>query len=538
MTPRMSRRRASAFAAIPALSIALAACSGTGTTAAEGEAQTGGELNVGLNSSIACLDPHQNATNVTIFVARNITDSLIDQDPETGDFSPWLASAWTINDDATAFTFDLKPDITFSDGTPLTPEVVKANFDSIVADGPAISPLANNYLAGYAGSTVVDEDTVEVTFSAPNIQFLQGASTVTLGILSPATLEVAPGDRCQGNLAGLGPFDISSFNAQQEVVLSKRSGYNWGSDLREHTGEAHLDTINFRVVPEASVRSGQLRSGELDIDTIPLTENVPTFEDNGFYVVGRPYPGLGVTLIPNLQRPLMQDINVRKAVLQGIDREEIVSGVMTEYDKVPEGLITSVTPLFEPVDGVAYDPEGTKSILEQSGWSLGADGIRVKDGQRLTIVAPFQLASRQSAPAMELVQSQLAEIGIDLQIRPLDAGELTATQTTGDYDLWYTPFHRSEPDAMRSILGQSAQNVGRAPEPRPVDALLNAQFGDPNQDSRKQTVTEADQELIDQAYGIPLFELAGVMTLSDRVGGFAFEASSRLNLYDTWVASS
>ncbi|MGO1835339.1 MAG: ABC transporter substrate-binding protein [Actinomycetaceae bacterium] len=524
-------------ALLAATALVLSACAGADGAeggGGDGEPQVGGTLRVGLNTEVACADPHQNSSNVVIFVTRQIADSLTDQDPETGEIVPWLASDWEVNDDATQYTFTLRDDITFSDGTPLDAEAVAANFDTIIEEGPAVSPLATTYLDGYASAEAIDATTLQVNFDRPNVQFLQGTATVTLGILSPATLEATPEERCAGDVVASGPFVYDSYVPDSEVVLTAREEYDWSSDVAQHDGRAYLDAIEFPVLPESGVRSGQLRSGELDVDTIPLTEDVPGFEGNGFGVTGRPYPGVAVNLIPNLERPLTSDVNVRRAVLLGTDREELVGGLFTEYDQVATSVITSETPLFEPVEGIEYNPEEAAALLEESGWELGADGIRERDGERLTLRAVYHLG-RQAEPMMELLQSQLREIGIDLQLVLGAPGDLAQLEADGEWDLWYTPFHRAEADSARAVFGINGRNQNRADEERPVDELLQAQSEETDESARTRLITEASQELVDEAYAIPLYELAGVMTYRDVVHDFTFEASSRLWLYDTWI---
>jgi peptide/nickel transport system substrate-binding protein len=136
---------------------------------------------------------------------------------------------------------------------------------------------------------------------------------------------------------------------------------------------------------------------------------------------------------------------------------------------------------------------------------------------------------------MELLQSQLREIGIDLQLTLGAPGDLAQLEADGDWDLWYTPFHRAEADVSRAVFGFTGRNQNRVTEERPVDELLQAQSEETDVEERQRLVTEAEQELVDEAYAIPLYELAGVMTYRDVVHDFTFEASSRLWLYDTWL---
>lgn len=236
-----------------AAALLLAACGSSSSgadTAAAGPPRPGGTLTLGIAYNPDCLDPQQAMTNASLNVGRQLVDSLTDQDPKTGQIKPWLAQSWEVNPDATSYTFHLRDGATFSDGSPVNAQAVKDNFDSIVKLG-AKSPLGSGYLGGYRGTTVLDEHTAKSDFAASSAQFLQASSTMSLGLLSPASLTKAPDQRCQGNgLIGSGPFVLDSVKLNQSVVISKRKGYNWGSSLWDHTGEAYLDKIDYRVTPE------------------------------------------------------------------------------------------------------------------------------------------------------------------------------------------------------------------------------------------------------------------------------------------------
>src|ERR1700704_5838230 len=82
-----------------------------------------------------CLDPQQVGLNASLNIGRQLVDSLIDQDPQSGEFKPWLAESWQVNDTATSFTFKLRQGATFSDGTPVDASAVKNNFDAVVKLG-------------------------------------------------------------------------------------------------------------------------------------------------------------------------------------------------------------------------------------------------------------------------------------------------------------------------------------------------------------------------------------------------------------------
>ena len=253
--PRTSRL--APLAALLATGVLLTACgSGDGGTGSgSSRPKSGGTLTFAVGSDAGCVDPQQVGSNDTIYSVRQLVDSLTDQDPKTGKIVPWLAKSWDINADATAFTFHLRSGVTFSVGSALTAQVVKDNFDAVPKLG-ALGTLAAGYLSGVKATTVVDPLTVKVTFAQPNAQFLQATSTHSLGIESSASVKKSPQQKCSDGVVGSGPFVLKQYVQNQSVTLDRRSGYDWGSSLWSKKGEAYLDKLVFKVVPEAACGPG------------------------------------------------------------------------------------------------------------------------------------------------------------------------------------------------------------------------------------------------------------------------------------------
>lgn len=116
--------------------------------------------------------------------------NLTDQDPQTGEIVPWIATEWTVSDDASRFRFTLRDDATFSDDTPIDSAAVAANFEDL-RDLGAKSPFGLSYVSGLRSIETPDARTVEFAFDVPNAQFLQATSMVTMGLLAPATLDTS-----------------------------------------------------------------------------------------------------------------------------------------------------------------------------------------------------------------------------------------------------------------------------------------------------------------------------------------------------------
>ena len=489
----------------------------------------GGVLKVALDGDPLCVDPQQAGNNTALNIGRQIVDSLTDQDPKTGAIVPWIATRWDVAADFRRFTFHLREGVTFADGAVLDAKAVKANFEQIVALG-ARSILGSTYLAGLQGIETPDSHTVVIEFKQPNAQFLQATSTMSLGLLSPATLAVAPADRCQGNLVGSGPFLLKTFVHNQRVQLQRRDDYGWGSSLAAHSGKAWLDGIDFVIIPESGVRLGSLLSGQIDVDTSVVPQNEKTLEAKDFPLLTRANPGVVFNLAPNEKSPLYSEPAVRQALNKAIDRNDLRS-IISRFQKPATALLASSTPYYHDFSSLlVYDPQGARKLLDDAGWHLGNDGIRVRDGQRLVL----RLDYWQSTPILELIQQQLRLVGIDLHLNKTTISQVTALIASGDISLTFLNLTRADPDVIRSVFQSPGYNVnGR--DPSALDQILQESAATLDSGRRQALIDQASEVLLREGHAIPLIELVTVLAHGKQVRGLHYEASTRLQFLDTWL---
>jgi peptide/nickel transport system substrate-binding protein len=535
------QRRLAAITFTALLASAVVACGSGGSTgggdtgAADGPPQSGGSLRIGISSDAACLDPHQTGNHNVISMNRQVVDSLTDQDAETLELAPWLAESWEVNPTNTEFTFTLRDGVTFSDGTAFDSSVVKANLESIAELGP-LSALGAAMVAGIQSIDTPDPRTVVVRFSEPNAQFLTATSTTTLGMLAPASLEAAPEALCNGDgLIGTGPFTVESRTPDSATVLAKREGYNWSSEFAEHTGDAYLDRIEFRIVPESSVRVGSLQSGELEIIDGTAPQDIPVLESSGFALEARANPGIPMVLFLNREKPVWQDPAVRKAVQIGINRQQLMDTLFTDLTPASKGALAATTNGFvDQSEQLAYNPDEARALLEEAGYTRNGSGLYEKNGQAVTFDV-IQFYANET-PTIELMQQQLAEIGIGVEIRAMSSSESDAVEAAGDWDTIYAHWTRPDPDILRVILDSTGENPYRN-APSELDALLQAQAVAPSQEERTQILGQALDFIVDDAVLIPIHDFVNVWAMTESVQGFTFDSGSRLKLYDTWLSS-
>ncbi|MEU6418167.1 ABC transporter substrate-binding protein [Streptomyces spiralis] len=531
--------RSTPWAALTALvttSVLLTACGSSGTDPGSGTGQprSGGTLTFAVGSDAGCVDPQQVASNETIYSVRQIVDSLTDQDPKTGKIVPWLAKSWDVSSDATTFTFRLRSGVTFSDGSKLTAQVVKDNFDAVPRLG-ALGTLAEGYLSGVKSTTVVDPLTVKVTFKQPNAQFLQATSTHSLGIESSASVKKTPQQKCSDGVTGSGPFVLKQYVQNQSLTLAKRTGYAWGSSLWTKQGEAYLDKLVFKVVPEAGVRAGSLQSGQVDAISSVGRANEAALKGGQVTLQRRANPGIVFGLGLNNSRPALKDARVRQAILYAIDRKQVADTVFPTGTQPATSVLAHTTPDYTSLaPDLTSDAVRAKSLLEAAGWKPGSDGIRAKDGKKLGLTIDWVPNAATNQAALELIQQQLKAVGIQVSLRQLQITQLAPTLQSGDYDAAWGNITRADPDILRSSFSTKLANLYRLPTSS-LDTALAAQAATTDTAKRKQLIAQAQRLIVHNAYYVPVVELQTQLGVSKRVHALNFDASSRLQLHDTWI---
>lgn len=522
--------------------------------AGDGTPVRGGTLEFALIDYQRTPDPHWGTNYAESLIGNNVTDKLTWQDPDTGEITPWLAESWEHNEELTEFTFHLRKDVTFSDGTPFNAEVVKANFDQYVRGDEklGISPNGAQLLPGYIETLTPDEYTAVVRFEKPLASFLQASSftaNAQPGFLSLSTLRLSAEERTDPTkVIGTGPFVYESWEPQVRTVLVKRKGYNWSPPALKHKGEAYLDRIVFNTIPESSVRTGSLVSGAIDATLDVGTTDEKALADQGFKIIYRGVSGTAIYFNFNSQLFPTDDIAVRRAIQLGWDREAIEKTVLTGSYSIATSVLAPSVPGYADYSGsvLRYDPEKAERILEEAGWRRGPDGIRVKDGRKLVVKLLGISNLVVNKPAYESIQQDLKRIGIDLQLTvvpiPDYAANLTKAET--DWNIVAANRSRNDPGVLNlqysPLLGNGAYLSEDSPgiDVDEVTQTLGKLELTLDPAARERYAREAQDLLLDKyALVNPVYNPSQVIAHADYVHGIVFDAQSRNHFVATWKSN-
>jgi peptide/nickel transport system substrate-binding protein len=310
---------------------------------------------------------------------------------------------------------------------------------------------------------------------------------------------------------GSGPFMFKEWVNADHVTLVRNPDYNWGSSMFKNTGPAHLDQVTFKIIPEPSVRTGTLKTGETQlIDAVDALEYPSLSQDKNFGMIVKGQPGSGQIMMLNLSMTTpISDPAVRTAMQYATDRDGVNQSVFQGLNKPAWSPLMRPTFAYDPATEQIYgfDPDKANQILDDAGWTKGSDGVRAKNGQRLQLVYPIISRPVDNAMATS-VQASLHDVGIDLQVNPLERAAYRDQINQNKYDISGMWFSYGDPDVLRTLFHSS--NVGafnrskyQVPE---VDKMLEDAAGSTDMAHRADLYKQIQQRVLKDTAIVPLVD--------------------------------
>lgn len=449
-------------------------------------------LVIGLVAEPVTFDPTQIGDLNTARVSRRLFEGLTGFAYGTYDLEPRLAESWEISDDGLVYTFSLRQDVTFHDGTPFNAAAVKYSYDRQTnPDHPAHGALtyryAKNYLGNVAAIDVLDDFTVRFTLIEPSAPFLQFLTNGSLHIISPTALE-KHGDDIAQHPAGTGPYMLTEWEPGVRTVLAAHEGY--------YNGVPEIKTLVYVPIIEAQARLSAITTGEIGLTYDVPVESLDTLRADPNVTVDT---GLSahvwyVALNATLSDPPFDNKLVRQAMNYAINKESIVRDILQGTAVVSSSPLSPVYGAYynEDVRQYPYDPEKAKALLAEAGHP---------DGFACEFLVPESGSGMQSPVEMAtLIQANLSAVGINCSIQTMEWGaylteyrnhpqmaQMSWNSAMGDPDyVLYRLFHTDQKPP--------AWNAGSYSNPE-LDALLSeAQVS--TSDARRLELYLKAQELI------------------------------------------
>jgi peptide/nickel transport system substrate-binding protein len=483
-------------------------------------------LTYGLTLAPSGIDPHLHASSELTIPLRSVYDTLVYEDPSGGGYVPGLAESWTITSDGLTYTFDLRMDVVFHDGTPFNAQAVKDNIDYIM-DPDNHSFKAVFMLGPLQQVEVVDEDTVVFQLSEPFAPLMDSLSQSYLGMASPTALSDWGATEYQFHQVGTGPYRFVEYVPNDHITLEANPDYAWGpSFFTQET--AQIDEIVFRFYEDEATRALALESGEVDIiGEMPPHEVTRLITDNSYTLHAVPIPGQPLQFLFNTQRSPTDDVSVRTALIMAVDRASLVETLFGPYSPVAQGPLCACTFGFSPeFIFPSHDLEAAVDLLDDAGWiDPDGDGIRNRNGEdlELLLVAPTWGSNTEAA---QLVAAAWEAVGarVTIEIAP-GFGRLKEAQTAGEYNAIGFNLFGADPDLLRSFYASDGLYNWMDYNDPMLDALLLQAAQEWSDRTKRQEIYAQITEILrDEALLVPLRDYVNLTMTNNHVQGLRFSA--------------
>lgn len=445
-------------------------------------------IRIGLDVDAGTGDPRLMRDTSAFRLRELVFDGLVDVGPDYVPV-PALAESWE-NPDPTTWIFHLREGVKFHDGSPLTAEDVKFTFDSIL-DETLASPR-RTFFTPITNIEVVDDTTVKFTLDQPYSPFLSYLSEPIV----PKAIVEQDAEAFANSPVGSGPYKFVEWKRGDTITFEANPDY-WG-------GAPKTKNVVFRIVPDNSARVVALESGDLDFVQSPLSpQDVTRLQADGKLAVER-IPAAGYTYINlNCADPILSDVKVRQALSYLVNREDITSSIYKGIGQVAKGPIPpGMWAYSDDLPSYTYDPDKAAQLLDEAGWTLGADGKRTKDGQPLKITVRTHSEDPDRRQLIEVLQAELANVGIEADTNAVDFATYFADIQAGKYQMGVIGWlNLVNPDyaMFRQFTIDGAANYGKCNNEEASNLLKEAR-ATLDQEKAKELYAQAARIVVENAF--------------------------------------
>lgn len=480
-------------------------------------------LIVCIKAGMSILDPHRSSAYNDELSFNYGYDTLVTIDYDLTTIKNQLAKNWEVSDDGLVYIFKLKEGIKFHSGKPMTAHDVVYSFERWKNDKASPS---RTRIDAMKQVEAIDEYTVKFTLEYPSDVFLLNLSEPYAAVLNEEAVEKSEQGAVpygSDGFDGTGPYKFLDWKRDEYILFERFEDYKWASDRYENEGPAKCKYLLVKFIPDTGTRMMEFEAGNLDLlvgDALPATE-IDRLIDAGRVTV-EIFPQNYADLIYfNLEIPVLQDVNVRRAVNYAIDKEVLVETVFSGYATPANSPITPTS--FGYWKGLydaayAYDPEKANSLLEESGWEMASDGFRYKDGEKLQFNLLYGIVPEYES-GLPMIQAYLREIGIDLELVPMDWGAFFAAINNQEHDTYVVGYKW-----INSFLVYRSYHSDKIPVPNrmnyantEVDRLIITAEKSVDPEAREAAWVEFQRIILEDAPICPLYHKIGWMGASRKL---------------------
>ncbi|KIY20596.1 MULTISPECIES: ABC transporter substrate-binding protein [Mesobacillus] len=510
------------------LMLVLAACSGGGEESSTNEKSDsrenpakdrGNEIIIGVSGEPQNWDPIDTFLLDWSTIATSVFEGLVDRNLNL-EIQPGLAESWEYLDDQT-LQFKLRQGVQFHNGEPFNADAVKFTFDRLLGEEGQKGPQYSNYTS-IDSVEVVDEYTATFHLNSPDPVLLTKLAGYGAVIVPPKYVQEHDDEFFNNNPVGTGPFKMTGYKRDQEIVLEKNPDY-WKEGLPK------LDKVTFKVIPEASTRLAELQTGNIDVMKRVEVAQAETVKNTSYLEL----IDVGTPTVYSLRfdpgQKLMDNKLVRQAINYAVDKQSIIDEILSGYGKqistYQSELSFGNNPDLEPYP---YDPEKAKELLAEAG---------VAEGTVLDVYIPGNDGNFKEIT--QAVAFYLEEVGLKMNINSVDnttlISELIPNGKAGHmyrqgWGGWTLDF-----DNTAYLMYHEGEQWNPSFKDEKVEELLAAQRATVDQEERKKIFMELTELLYDLAPELNLYQAVDLYAANSRLENFQPPHDDRMRLEEVSV---
>lgn len=459
------------------------------------------EIIIGVQQDATSLDPHAQNEIAAGKIMRLLYNRLTYVNLESGEIEGDLAESWEQVSD-TEFKFKLHEGVKFHDGSDLTSKDVKFSLERARE-----SARVKSYLADLGEIIIEDDYNITLTTKAPSAVFLTNLAHNGISIIPEGS-----GDDFGDNPIGTGPYKLVEHIPSDRIVIERFDDY--------FAGPTKTERFILRVIPEPSARVIALETGEIDIaeDIDPI--DVEKVEQNKNLTLLQT-PSVGMEYFGfNFNKSPYENLLVRQAFAHAINKQAIVDAVLNGQGVPAKTVVgTGVPGFYDGMEGFEYNPEKAKELLTEAGYPDGFDTTVYITGSDRVLTA-------------QLIQSDLAEIGVNLEIEQFESSALFDAVNNGRQTTYILTWSNSTGDCHNSIFpvfhssnhGATGNRMWYTNEK--VDELIEEAVKEFDNDKRMELYKEVQELVVNDAPWIPLFHKVTSVGVNSHIKGLTLDPGS------------
>ena len=470
-----------------------------------------------LTADPRAVDPAYFDDGESAVVSCNMYEGLYQYGKTDAKVSPCLAKDLPeISDDGLVYTIKLNEGIKFHDGTDFNAEAVKKSIERQLepnrnSDMPYASFVFGEEEAGNGVETVeaVDDYTVKITMRAASAPFVKNlAMALASPIVAPSAIEAATDGQAITNPVGTGPYKFVDWTKGASVTLVANEDY-WGEAPK-------TKNLVFKIIAEGNTRLTSLINGECDIISSVDPASADQIVDNGFELFSE--DGMTINYMAfNTETGQCTDQEVRKAVAQAINVEEMVQAIYGDYATVANSVMpTWMAPYTKDVKQTAYDPEAAKKTLADKG---------ITSLQCITYTTARPYNQKGGSDLANMIQGYLSAVGVELSITQYDWTTYKTKVQTDPYDICFYGWtgDNGDPDNFMNLLADTnwSMNVAHFQDDE-YKALIAEGLKTPDGDARDAIYLQCEEMVAEKQPWVLISHSKNLLGYSPKVKDFYY----------------